>query len=69
LLTIPAILQTTTTHAIPAKNNKTIFFQFIPAYKAIINPTDHITSTLPRSGISKNINKNIELITTNDIKN
>jgi len=63
------MLHTTTTHATPAKSSHTIFFQSIQAYKAIVSHTAHITNTLPRSGINKNINKNKAFITTNDIIN
>lgn len=45
---------------------QTTFFQFIQAYRAIINPVNHITKALPKSGIKMNINSEITFMTTNE---
>ena len=63
------MLQKNTAPQIPIHMTSNIFFQFIPAYKAIVIHVSHKTKALQRSGIKQNINKNIILITINDSSN
>ena len=62
-LTNDARLPKSSAQPAPQIHTIVIFFQSIPAYKAMTIPVIHITRALPKSGIKQKIIKNIIFIT------
>jgi hypothetical protein len=69
VLTLEAIIPNIMAPVIHVKIIQTTFFRFIQAYMAIIDPVNHITKALPKSGIKKNINSEITFMMTNEKTN
>ncbi|MEI6118528.1 MAG: hypothetical protein WCP92_04835 [bacterium] len=67
-LTIPAIPHAISQEINHQNNIHSTYFIFAPAYRHIIKPTIARIITVPKSGINKNIMKNIALSNINDTK-